>query len=373
MTQAACDAAAGRCCRAKLGDSAADELLGRLLRLHETGDYQAYLQKSECELKKEANLSVEATVNGAKDGYPASNAETPILNDLHQSEVTDMDGKKNAKGQNPEHSNPEDSEEVAKDAAVEKERLAREAEEAARKEEEERQAREAEEATRKAEEERLAREAEEVARKEEEERLAREAEEGARKEEEERLAREAEEAARKEEEERQAREAEEATRKAEEERLAREAEEVARKEEEERLAREAEEGARKEEEERLAREAEEAARKEEEEELARKAKLEAIVSGRLEAREEASRMRWKIEEGEDSGDEALGVLSSLGRSMGTWASVAFIGFSFSMSSDPTVAGRQIASLCRRKGGIYVKAAQTASSMDYAFPKEVRLI
>ncbi|CAE7873557.1 abkB [Symbiodinium microadriaticum] len=102
----------------------------------------------------------------------------------------------------------------------------------------------------------------------------------------------------------------------------------------------------------------------------RKAKLEAIVSGHLEVREQASRERWKIEEEEDSGDEALGVLSSLGRSMSTWASVAMIGFSFTMSSDPTVAGRQIANLCRRKGGIYVKAAQTASSMDYAFPKEV---
>ena len=102
----------------------------------------------------------------------------------------------------------------------------------------------------------------------------------------------------------------------------------------------------------------------------RKAKLEAIVSGHLEVREQASRERWKIEEEEDSGDEALGVLSSLGRSMSTWASVAMIGFSFTMSSDPTVAGRQIANLCRRKGGIYVKAAQTAFSMDYAFPKEV---
>ena len=119
--------------------------------------------------------------------------------------------------------------------------------------------------------------------------------------------------------------------------------------------------------------AEEAAKDaaEEAESIARKEKLEAIVLGRKEVRDEASRERWKqVEDDDDSGDEALGILSSLGRSMSTWASVAFIGFSFTMSSDPTVAGRQIANLCRSKGGIYVKAAQSASSMDYAFPKEI---
>ena len=35
-----------------------------------------------------------------------------------------------------------------------------------------------------------------------------------------------------------------------------------------------------------------------------------------------------------------------------------------------VAGQQIANLCRSRGGIYVKAAQTASAMEFAFPKEV---
>ncbi|CAK9081471.1 unnamed protein product [Durusdinium trenchii] len=100
--------------------------------------------------------------------------------------------------------------------------------------------------------------------------------------------------------------------------------------------------------------------------------LQGLVSGSVEAREQARKQRWLegADGGEDSADEALGVLSSLGRSMSTWASVAYIGLSISMSSDPMVAGRQIASLCRSKGGIYVKAAQTASSMDYAFPKEV---
>ena len=39
------------------------------------------------------------------------------------------------------------------------------------------------------------------------------------------------------------------------------------------------------------------------------------------AREEARKQRWVVEEDADSGDEALGVLSSLGRSMSTWASV----------------------------------------------------
>ena len=104
------------------------------------------------------------------------------------------------------------------------------------------------------------------------------------------------------------------------------------------------------------------------EEAASEAALQELVLGTPEARAAGKRQRWDPSE-EDSGDEALGVLSSLGRSMSTWASVAYIGLSFTMSSDPMVAGRQIANLCRSKGGIYVKAAQTASSMEYAFPKE----
>eukprot|EP00931_Biecheleriopsis_adriatica_P106578 TRINITY_DN81006_c0_g1_i1.p1 TRINITY_DN81006_c0_g1~~TRINITY_DN81006_c0_g1_i1.p1 ORF type:complete len:607 (+),score=142.21 TRINITY_DN81006_c0_g1_i1:36-1823(+) len=98
--------------------------------------------------------------------------------------------------------------------------------------------------------------------------------------------------------------------------------------------------------------------------------LVAIIEGTPAARLQASKERWSEQEDVDSGDEALGTLSSLARSMSTWTSVAFIGFSFTMSSDPTQAGRQIADMCRRQGGIYVKAAQTASSMEYAFPKEV---
>ena len=104
-------------------------------------------------------------------------------------------------------------------------------------------------------------------------------------------------------------------------------------------------------------------------EAASKAALQELVLGTPEARSLGKKQRWDSTE-EDSGDEALGMLSSLGRSMSTWASVAYIGLSFTMSSDPMVAGRQIANLCRSKGGIYVKAAQTASSMEYAFPKEV---
>ena len=100
------------------------------------------------------------------------------------------------------------------------------------------------------------------------------------------------------------------------------------------------------------------------------AKLHDIVFASADARQKATEARWSETIDDDSGDEALGVLSSLSRSMGTWASIAYIGFSFTMSSDPMVAGKQIANLCRSRGGIYVKAAQTASAMEFAFPKEV---
>lgn len=100
------------------------------------------------------------------------------------------------------------------------------------------------------------------------------------------------------------------------------------------------------------------------------AKLHDIIFASADTRQKATEARWSETIDDDSGDEALGVLSSLSRSMGTWASIAYIGFSFTMSSDPMVAGQQIANLCRSRGGIYVKAAQTASAMEFAFPKEV---
>jgi len=156
-----------------------------------------------------------------------------------------------------------------------------------------------------------------------------------------------------EEEEARKREAEEA-KKADEEKHKRDAEEAERKQ------REAEE-AKKEEEERAKREAEE--------EEKRKVTRWSSTSECKKLRPSVVEHRWDDEE-DKSGDEALGVFSSIGRSMSLWYNVANIGMSMSMSSNPTTAGLQIANMCRKQGGIYVKFAQFASAMPFAFPQEV---
>eukprot|EP00930_Biecheleria_cincta_P075190 TRINITY_DN6236_c0_g1_i1.p1 TRINITY_DN6236_c0_g1~~TRINITY_DN6236_c0_g1_i1.p1 ORF type:complete len:787 (-),score=209.43 TRINITY_DN6236_c0_g1_i1:219-2579(-) len=99
-------------------------------------------------------------------------------------------------------------------------------------------------------------------------------------------------------------------------------------------------------------------------EKARRAKL-------LELRASASKLRWQDNDNaNESDEEAVGILGSLGRSLSLWSSVASIGFSFAMSSDPETAGKQIADMCRKQGGIYVKAAQMAASCPIAFAEPV---
>jgi len=95
------------------------------------------------------------------------------------------------------------------------------------------------------------------------------------------------------------------------------------------------------------------------------------VKKELPSRADAIAQRWSKEK-DDSEDEAIGVISGIGRTISLWSGVAWMGLSsaISMSSDPTAAGLQIANMCRTQGGLYVKLAQWISAMPFAFPDKV---
>ncbi|CAJ1405185.1 unnamed protein product [Effrenium voratum] len=342
--ESAKDNAVGRLCRSKLGEQEADELLGQLLRLHRPNDHAGYL----------------AVIADSNLGEPLK--EAARAKQQEEENQARIKAEVEARAKEAEEQRKAEEEEKAKAAARAKQQ--EEEEQARMKAEEETRAKEAEE-QRKAEEE----EKERRAKQQEEENQARikaEVEARAKEAEEQRKAEEEEKAkaaarAKQQEEEEQAR------MKAEEETRAKEAEEQRKAEEEEKgkAAADAEHA-----DDVQAKADAEAEAREQQRMQQEAAVLRGIITGSPGAREEARKQRWVVEEDADSGDEALGVLSSLGRSMSTWASVVAIGFSFTMSSNPMEAGRQIANMCRRQGGIYVKAAQTASSMEFAFPHEV---
>ena len=355
------DMAVGRSCRLKLGEAATDELLGRLLRLSEPSVYAVY--SNQTDFAKHSQVQDVQLSNA----FDKSNESTVI-------KTAELSACQIDEDKETQHRRAQAEKKLAaeKAAAEAEKKLAEEKTEAEKKLAEEKAAAEAEkkldeektEAEKKLAEEKDAAEADKKLAEEKaaEKKLA---EEKAAAEAEKKMAEVKAEAEKKLAEEKAAAEDE---KKLAEEHI--EAEKRLAEEEAEAEKKSAEEKA--EEEKKLAEEkaAAEAEKKVAEEKAKAEQQLQELVLGSATAREQARKQRWLEEEGEDSGDEALGVLSSLGRSMSTWASVAYIGLSFSMSSDPMVAGRQIANLCRSKGGIYVKAAQTASSMEYAFPKEV---
>ena len=376
------DMAVGRSCRLKLGEAATDELLGRLLRLSEPSLYAAY--SNQTDFAKHSQVQ-DVQLSNALD---KSNESTVI-------KTAELSACQIDEDKETQHRRAQAEKRLAEERAEAKRRLAEKNTETEEKLAEEKAAAEAEkklaevkaEAEKKLAEEKAAAEAEKKLAEVKAEAEKKLAEEKAAAEDEKTLAEEhietekrlAEEKA--EAEKKLAEVKAEAEKKLAEEKAAAEDEKKLAEEHietEKRLAEEKAEAEKKlaeekaEEEKKLAEEkaAAEAEKKVAEGKAKAEQQLQELVLGSATAREKARKQRWLEEEGEDSGDEALGVLSSLGRSMSTWASVAYIGLSFSMSSDPMVAGRQIANLCRSKGGIYVKAAQTASSMEYAFPKEV---
>ena len=86
------------------------------------------------------------------------------------------------------------------------------------------------------------------------------------------------------------------------------------------------------------------------------------------AREEARRTRWTRQEAEE-GDN-IGIFTALGRSLWVYSSVATTGLTLTVSGNMKSVGSQLARLCRQQGGLYIKAAQSTSAMEYAFEREV---